>query len=343
MVRTDRTDRVSADDWKECFPLIGIGGGDEINATTFTANGDYLVTGGSKGVRAWRVRDGMQMATLEAWDAKCLAVSTDGRWIAAGTVGMGVFVWDAKTYEQVLAGQGMWLLPGRAIYTVDFSPDSTRLVVAQGVRRTATIWNFLARKEVHTLHHESSVYVAKYSQDGGRIATAGEDSVLVWDSDDGHLLAHIQVQMILNLDTIGLRWSNDHLFVISARKIEQIDVSTGSTVLRWPVPKGSAHIAMQHLPLITYVARDRDDVMFWDTSKYTHHHLAHPPKDICSIALSPDGRLLAIATGDGMVTVKPLLPHVTVSSLCCSFAWVPESAHFLQHGSPPSTIFPCSV
>ena len=77
-------------------PLIEINGGNGVRAVTFSANGEYIVSGG-RGVRVWRVEDGKQMATMEAKNVAGLAVSKDGRWIAAGTGWGDVFAWDAKT------------------------------------------------------------------------------------------------------------------------------------------------------------------------------------------------------------------------------------------------------
>ena len=55
-------------------------------ALTFTGNGEYLVTGDSKGVEVWQVKDGKQVARMETRiDVLSLAASKNGRWIAAGT------------------------------------------------------------------------------------------------------------------------------------------------------------------------------------------------------------------------------------------------------------------
>ena len=62
---------------------IKVGG--RANVVTFSANGEYVLSGGKGGVRVWRVEDGEQMATMETETAFGLAVSKDGRWIAAGT------------------------------------------------------------------------------------------------------------------------------------------------------------------------------------------------------------------------------------------------------------------
>ena len=71
---------------QEGSPLIKINSGSDIRAVAFAANGEYLVNCGGRGVRVWRVEDGEHMATVsEAKHVECLALSKDGRWIAAGT------------------------------------------------------------------------------------------------------------------------------------------------------------------------------------------------------------------------------------------------------------------
>ena len=81
--------------------------GQFVRALTFTANGGYLVTGGEKGVRVWRVKDGTQVARMEMQRTVfSLAASKNGKLIAAGT-SSGMFVWNAETYEEVIKyGEG---------------------------------------------------------------------------------------------------------------------------------------------------------------------------------------------------------------------------------------------
>ena len=62
---------------------------------TFTANGEYIIGGGSDGAAVWRVKDGKQMATMED-DVRSLAVSKDGRGIAAWTNNGYTLTWDAN-------------------------------------------------------------------------------------------------------------------------------------------------------------------------------------------------------------------------------------------------------
>ena len=296
---------------QEGHPLTEIYGGDDIWAVAFTANGEYIV-GGGHGDEAgvWRVEDGKQIATLAAKLVTCLAVSKDGRWIAAGTFDGEVIMWDAKTFEQVFSHK-----EGTYIHGVDFSPDSTRLVTASG-NRTATVWNVATRKKVQRLGHKTPVTAAKYSPQGDRIATATRKSVQVWDSNDGRLLVDISVKVTPSCNT-GLLWCNNHLFIVSDSEIKQLEASTGSALSEWSVPKitDSSCIALpKHAEFIAYTTQDT--VTFWDTSTHTQLGLIKHTQHIHSIqvALSPDGRSLAIGEDGGKITIRSV-SRITVSDM----------------------------
>ena len=296
----------------ECSSLIEIDGGMGIWRVAFAANGDYIVGGGQHGLGVWRVKDGKEMATMEARNVQCLAVSKDGRRIAAGTYFGAVFVWDAKTFEKVFSHKD-----DHIILAVDFSPDSTRLVVGHNHHRTRpTVWDVSTRKKVLTL--EQGTRVAKYSPQGDRIATATDKSVRVWDSNDGRLLVGIPVGVSPSRNA-GLLWLDNHLFVVSGSTIKQLEASTGSTISEWPVPgsDNNSCIALpQHGKFIAYSSNDT--ATFWDTSTHAQLGLIEYPPAIYSIALSPDDRFLAVNGNSGKITIKSLY-RVTV---CIVFLWI---------------------
>lgn len=285
-----------------------------MNAVTFTANGNHLVAGDSEGVCVWRVQDGKRMAAWKAGDVLCLAVSTDGRWIAAGT-GLGrVIVWDAETYEQVF--EHWELFPPTMVTAVDFSPDSTRLVAAWD-STAMIIWNFLSREQVQSLPQPEQVFTAKYSPQGDRIATASKTSVRVWDSNDGRLLVDIKVHVISSFNS-GLLWFNNYIFVTSTSKIEQIDASIGSTVSEWSVPGVSSVscIALpQHGKFIAYSTWDT--ITFWDTSTYSQLLCIQRRTNRAPVAFSTDDRSFAFVAPDMTMTVKRL-SSITVGFMPCA-------------------------
>ena len=259
------------------------------------------MSGGKEGVRVWRVKDGTQVARMEARYVNCLAVSKDGRWIAAGTYLGELFVWDARTHEQVFKyNEDSAIKKG-----VDFSPHSTRLVSASE-NRTATIWDVPTRQRVQTLKHVNFLRAAKYSPQGDRIATATVDSIHVWDSRDGRLLLDIKVGVTTFYNT-GLLWSNNHLFVISGGRIQQIDASTGSAVSAWSVPVSdyrSCIALSKHGQFITYSTNHF--VTLWDMSSHTQLGRIQHPQDIRSIALSLDDNFVALGGIEGKVIINNL-------------------------------------
>ncbi|KAH0838860.1 WD40-repeat-containing domain protein [Lanmaoa asiatica] len=242
------------------------------------------------------------MATIAVPNVRCLAVSKDGRWIAAGTELGDVFVWDSKTYEQVFSHK-----EGYDVNGVDFSPDSTRLAIASD-NCTASVWDVATRKRVVApLHHEDLVIAAKYSPQGDRIATATDEAVRVYDSNDGRLLVLIPAA-VTPLYNTGLFWLNNQLFIVSDGKINQVEASTGSAVSEWPVLDTKNYyscIALpQHGEFIAYATKRT--VTFWDTPTHLHLGLIQHTRDRCSIALSSDDRFLAIGGKDGEITINNL-------------------------------------
>ncbi|KAF8553582.1 hypothetical protein OG21DRAFT_1604034 [Imleria badia] len=279
---------------------INVGGW--LQAASFSANGEYLVIGGD-GVRAWRVYEGKQLTRMEAGNVNCLAVSRDGRWIAAGAECGDVFVWNAETHEQVFWHKD----DDKKINGIDFSPhsSSTHLVTASN-DDTVSIWDFSTHERVQTFDHEVCVRAAKYSPQGDRIATATWDSVRVWDSNDACLLVHINVTVHPWYNT-GLLWFNYHLFVLSDSKIKAFEASTGSAVSKWAVPEsdGFSCIALpKHGEFIAYSTKR--SVTLWDTATHTQLALIQYPQDICLIVFSPDDRFLAIVGMAGNITFNQI-------------------------------------
>ena len=281
-----------------------------VRALTFTGNGEYPVSGDEEDVWMWRVKDGEQVARMKGgYDpVHSLAASRNGKWIAAGT-SRGLFLWDGQTYEQVLKHEeDDW------IRSIDFSPDSTRLVTGTD-NKTAIVWDLATGKQVQTLHHELKwVTAAKYSPRGDRIVTADPDDVRVWDSNNGRLLVDIKVT-VTHWYNGSLLWFNDNLLVVARNTIKEFDASTGSKALEWPVSDTEHHscIALpKHEQFIAFSSLRT--VTFWDTS--THNQLPltlQHPEDIRSIAFSPDDQILAIGGVGKKITIQSL-SHITVGA-----------------------------
>ena len=265
-------------------------------------------------MQVWRVKGGERVATMQVMSQVwCIAVSKDSRWIAAGLHNGEVLVWDATTYEQVIACKaGEW-----PIRDIDFSPTCSTRLVSSSDNSTAVVWNIAAASRFSssfcTLYHDQWVAAAKYSPGGDRIATASSKSIRVWDSDDGRLLADIKMNVELPRD---LLWFNNHLVVkTDLSKVKQINASTGSTISKWSVPRASYYscIALpQHGKFLVYSADDT--ITFSNTSSYTRRlGLIRKNHDIRFLTFSPDNHFLAIATSERKVIIDVSITKVRSS------------------------------
>ena len=290
---------------EQCDRPVEINHDGSIDVLTFSATGQYILTADGDAVQMWGVEDGKQMARMTTWRALCLAVSQDGRWIAAGTDHWEIIVWDTKTFENF-----SWTYKGCVdIREVYFSPDSTRLVAAvetwahKPKNGVTVVWDIATREQAQTLDHEDSI-AATYSPQGNRIATAPIGSIRIWDSDDGRLIRDIK-----DVRATKVLWqSNDHLLVISRRGdstiFQQIDASTGTISAEWPADPDSCIAAPKHGNFIVYSTGHI--VTIWDVLTRTQLGLIQHTRDVASIALSPDGRFLAIGDKNKKITIENL-------------------------------------
>ena len=294
-------------------------------AVAFSANGEYILSTDDMGVRVRRIEDGEEIAKLKAEKVVCLAVSRDGKWIAAGTYDGDLILWDAVTYEQVFThteatdvdncdGYYTHVTYGD-ICGVDFSPNSTHLVSAScdgPFNDTTGVWDLATCRQVLRLDHGKGVStrVARYSLQGDRIATATRKSLRVWDSSDGRLLVNVNIELTPNYNS-GLLWFNDNLFVVSKSEIKEFDASTGSPVTEWSVPDsdGSSCIILpKHNRFIAYSANDT--VTFWDPSTHTQLGFIQHHQLIRAITLSPCQQFLAICCEDGETSIESLFVSI---------------------------------
>ena len=274
-----------------------------IMAMMFSPDGKHL-SSTHDGVQVWQVEDGKQIATMEARNVWCLAVSQHGRWIAAGTNNGDVYVWDAETREQVWSHKE----DSSPVCAVDFSLDSTRLVTGSDNKK-ATTWDMATRKQVHTLEHEHWVRATKYSGQGDRLATGTRTFVRIWDND-GRLLVTINVGVEPCFNT-GLLWSNNHLFALSDGQIKHFEASMTSAGSEWPIPDGNSTscIALpKHKKFIAYSTNCT--VTYWDTTTHSQCGLIEHTQNIWSIAISPDDQSLAIGGWGGNIIIRNLVSFV---------------------------------
>jgi WD40 repeat protein/tRNA A-37 threonylcarbamoyl transferase component Bud32 len=110
----------------------------EVSGVAFSANGGLLYGGGSDGVRIWDASTGKPQGELDGPcdNITCLAISPDGRTLAAGGLQRKIILWDTATRKQ----KRTLIQEERYLLSLAFSPDSRHLA-ATGVNGSFRVWD----------------------------------------------------------------------------------------------------------------------------------------------------------------------------------------------------------
>ena len=235
------------------------------------------------------------------------AVSQDGKWVVSGTTSGLVTVWNAESHSKVTE----WGAHKDYLRAVDVSPDGTR--IASGSDDcTLCVWSLSTGKRLRKpLKHDNWVAAVKFSPNGCLIAaTIWHRDVRVYDSQNGGLLVKFPVQ-VKSTSNQSLAWASDskQLFALSrGGDIIYLDVSTGTTLLKWAIHGNDNPRCIALASNGTFIAVSAiSSTSFWDTT--THEQIGsvieHIQHEIASMAISTDYDL-ATAAGD----------RITVRNLC---------------------------
>ena len=246
--------------------------GSNVNAASYSPDGRLLATLTEDGTTLWDTatwrRAGPPLRGEPGGDG--LAFSPDGRTLAVAGGAGHVELWDVTTRRVVRRLTDPAAVPGQAaLGAVAFSPDGT-VVTAGGVDTNhVTLWNVATGRVVGrpiTPHaHESGVQSVAFSPDSKRIAVEAERrTVGIWDVATGRRVARLAV----GGDVVE----------------EAIYADGGRTLI---------------------TSDDSGAVTFTDvaTRKQARPPLSVGDSPAISLALSPDERLLAVASFDGSVHV----------------------------------------
>jgi WD40 repeat protein len=152
------------------------------------AGGNILVSTGfdTPRIRLWDLQTGKVRHTLgpdddPRQDRPAVAVSPDGRTVAAEMEAGRVNLWEVETGQD----RGVLRLDSGPIRSLAFSPDG-RVLAAAELGGTVRFWSLaekkeLGRLEAGVLSHAAGCALA-FSPDGRRLATVQADTtVLIWD------------------------------------------------------------------------------------------------------------------------------------------------------------------
>ena len=297
-----------------------------INSVSFSPDGQTLASAAEDNtIRLWSVQTKELLHTITEHTDKVQSVSfsPDGQTLASASEDNTVRLWNAKTGELLHTHRRhTWA------YSVAFSPDGQ--ILASGVSGNITLWDVRTGDTLHGLRSSGDAAVS-FSPDGKTIASGGSDgSLRLWDvktgelisritghtgavqsvafSPDGEIFANTDYQrnvrlwntqtgeILHTLTGSNISFSPDSQMLASLQNnaVDLRDVKTGD--LLYTLTKQGIYNDVSFSPNGEMLATGSSDgnVPIWDVKTRTlRHTLIGHPRDVKSVAFSPDSQLLA--------------------------------------------------
>ena len=309
--------------------LVGHDPGEQIRDCEFDPAGRWLASAGNdRRIILWSLPEaGTAPRILRQWKArdvvKALAVSPDGDLLASGGNDQAITLWDSQTGTPVRTLSGHRAAIAE-VTGLAFAPESGRLASASD-DGTARIWDVGNGVEVARFEaHREPVKSVAFSPDGRYLATGSSDRrVILWDSHSGDAVGVFSGHRntVYGLAFAAHPGEPDAAPLLIAggldRTLRVWDGDSAATVRLLQGHSAAVNgIAVRKNKL--YSAGSDGTVHRWDLS-LPHQRLLDLGREPASVAVAPDGRLLAVGFAEGGLRIYTL-PDL-------SMVWQADGAH----------------
>lgn len=281
---------------------------DSVRDIYFSADGTRVLMvgyGGNAGV--WDTQTWLQV-NLPVSKAERVAgarlTPAGGRYAAVDDAG-GMQVWDMISGKRLAELQGF----AGSIIKVDFSPDGSRLITLTS-DASARLWNAATGALIANFNPCPYQFEeARFSPDGRRIVThCGESSISLLDGNNGRLIKHLPGGG--QYRPFSLAFSpNGHVLAVTwnTGEVQLLDTADGKKLgglQSYRGGLGELAFSSDGRLLASTVA---DTILMWEASSRTPLATIGGYDDyFADIALSPDGRLVAVGGDKGLLRIDLL-------------------------------------
>ena len=288
-------------------PKIGVQ--PQVSSLAYSPDGRTLAVAGYREVRLLDSANlKLRSALSGPTDAvRALAHSPEGGILAAAGGNPArygeIVLWDANT------GSHLRTLRGHRdyIYAIAFSPDG-KTIASSSYDRLIKIWDAQSGAEIKTLkEHVDAVFPIAFSPDGKRLASGSADrTVKIWDVASGRRIYTLSDSTDV-IFTLAFHASGQKLSAAGADKyIRTWNIGPDAGTLSQSIIAHEAEITkILYFPdgkRLASTGADRT-VKIWDMERgEVITSLETQPDWALSMAVSPDGKVLAIGRYDGSVS-----------------------------------------
>lgn len=292
----------------------------------FSPDGSWLIHGGPFGITAWEMATGTRKQ-IDKRQFEVLALSPDGAILATGDTEGTIRIWrgSQRNITKTLAAVPQTIARTQrhgGVFGLAISPDNRWLV---SVGASIDVWDLKTNKHFKTLGHPaiSVKRPVAFSPDGSLLAAADTDQVVeLGKPTGGGTFAGVE-NAALTLWRPGVwketRTLSGHTAAINAiafnrdgEDVSVVSASRDGTVRFWdPTRQSEVSNPTQNVAPVTAVVFTTDDrlvasagrvVVVWDLATGAPQlQLIGHAKAVTSVALSPDGKLIASGSEDKTV------------------------------------------
>ena len=281
-----------------------------VNSVVFTHDGSRLASCAADGrILFWDVDSRQPLFILKGYSQQvhALALSADGATLLSGAADGTIKLWetgDLQSESSILSGHR------QSASKVVFSPDG-RLLAAAGADGKIIVWDAGSEKVIAEIDHGDVVKDVCFLEDSKSLVSGGADGVVrFWEPESGSSLAEFPISdaqpsqiraMAVSANTLAvLLQSGDVTFLDVGTKRAQTTMIRGNQVIGTTPPLEFSPDGKQ---LVTRGAKS--EFIVWDVATgeplWTEH--GEHGRPIYSVAYSPSGEVLAVATEAGTITL----------------------------------------
>jgi WD40 repeat protein len=305
-VSADRTVRKwKLDEHKEPAPLTKMDYAklSAVVSVGVSVKGNVYVTGHWDGsVKLWDLNTGQELRKDKHPGLTCVALSATGNTIASASKDGTIKVWDRQTGDEKATLRGHT----QGVTSFVISADG-QVLVSASADKTLRVWDLTTGQERAIFRgHDASVTAADLSPDGKLLLSGSADkTVKLWDAEKNSGFSLIKGTKNSHVySAVFAPDGNTLVFGGKARGIEHVKL--------WSFVTGEMKNLSGEAGMVMYLAVGPDGTLAtggsaakkWDVKiGIKPIPFERRSEFVGAIAISPDGRILAGADVDGMVTL----------------------------------------